>query len=126
MLTLIQSFISFFFKPIPKKKAPKVAPSKRKRGQGLPSTQTAVLQTTTQPAPTIVLDDDSQLEGDAVDMEIAAEQDEAGVMDEGKSAHDEATVSSVKGQAIEIAKEIGIRMTPHEEKLALGLFPKVF
>lgn len=85
-----------------------------------------MLHTTTQPAPTTAFDDDALLEADAVDMEITADQDEAGVMDEGKAAHDEATVNSVKGQAIELAKEMGIRMTPHEEKIALGLFPKVF
>ena len=90
------------------------------------STQTAVLHTTAQPAPAMVFDDDAPLEEDAVDMEIAADQDEAGVMDESKTAHDEATVNSVKGQAIEIAKGIGIGITPHEERVALGLFPKVF
>ena len=60
-----------------------------------------------------------------VDMEIAAEQDEAGVMDEGKSAHDEATVNSVKGQAIEVGRRLGLLLSPGDEKLALGLFPKV-
>ena len=81
--------------------------------------QTAVPQ----PAPTMAFDDDALLEADAVNMEITADQNEAGVMDEGKTAHNEATVNSVKGQTIELAKEMGIWMTPHEEKIALGLFP---
>lgn len=60
-----------------------------------------------------------------VDMEIAAEQDDAGIMDEGKAAHDEATINSVKGQAIEIGRGLGLLLSPGDEKLALGLFPRV-
>ena len=60
-----------------------------------------------------------------VDMEIAAEQDEAGIMDEGKAAHDEATLNSVKGQAIAIGRGLGLLLSPGDEKVALGLFPKV-
>lgn len=58
-------------------------------------------------------------------MEIAAEQDEASIMDEGKAAHDEATVNSVRGQAITIGHSLGLLLSPNDEKVALGLFPKV-
>lgn len=57
-------------------------------------------------------------------MEIAAEQDDASIMDEGKAAHDEATVNSVKGQAVEIGRGLGLLLSPGVEKVALGLFPK--
>ena len=83
---------------------------------------------TTQPAPDTICDrpqDDESPEGDMVDMEIAAEQDEAGIMDEGKAAHDKATLNSVKGQAIAIGHGLGLLLSPGNEKEALGLFPKV-
>jgi hypothetical protein len=58
-------------------------------------------------------------------MEIAAEQDEASIMDEGKAAHDEATVNSVKGQAITTGRDLGLLLSSDDEKIALGVFPKV-
>lgn len=58
-------------------------------------------------------------------MEIAAEQDEASIMDEGKAAHDEATVNFVKGQAISIGRELGLSLSSYDENTALGLFLKV-
>ena len=42
-------------------------------------------------------------------MEIAAEQDEVGIMDESKATHDEATVDSVEGHAF--SRGLGLLLT---------------
>ncbi|KAF8960348.1 hypothetical protein BDZ97DRAFT_1905934 [Flammula alnicola] len=124
-----QSFISFFFKPITRKKTPKVAPSKRKRAHRHVNAQNVALETSTDPAPIPVFnqfeDEDSERQTDTVDQELSADQDEQGVMDEGKAAHDEAAVNSVKGQAIAAARAMGLSLNPSQEKIALELFPKV-
>lgn len=45
--------------------------------------------------------------------------------DEAKDAHDQAAVNSIRAQAIEKARERGIVMTAEQERVALGIFPKV-
>lgn len=55
--------------------------------------------------------------------DFEADQDEASIMDEGKAAQHEATVNSVEGQANEFG--LGLPPSPGDEKVALGLFPKV-
>ena len=62
---------------------------------------------------------------DTVDSELATDQDEEGVVDEGKAAHGAETIKSVRGQAIAAARTMGINFTPDEEKIALNLFLKV-
>ena len=62
---------------------------------------------------------------DTVDKELAADQDEEGVMDEGKAAHDAEKVKLVRGQANLAARTMGMNLTTDEERVALDLFPKV-
>lgn len=53
--------------------------------------------------------------------ELEAEED----LDNGKVAHNKAVVRSVKQQVIAATKALNITFTPKEEKVALGIFPKV-
>jgi hypothetical protein len=105
----LKAFIAFFFKQPKKKAKVKVAPGKRKRGQPAPPPE---------PEPEL-----QEEEEDPVVAEVAV--DEEGIMDEGKAAHDEATIRSVRGQAIAEGLRRGLRMTAQDEDAALTLFPKV-
>ncbi|KAJ6619310.1 hypothetical protein B0H10DRAFT_1793912 [Mycena sp. CBHHK59/15] len=114
---LFQAFISFFFKQPKKKAQVKVATGvKRKQGQAT--------ATSAPPLPEPAVVPEVEHPDDRVVEEV--EVDEEGVMDEGKAAHDEATIRSIKGQAIaEASTKYGLQMTPHEERSALTIFPKV-
>lgn len=58
-------------------------------------------------------------------MQEAEESAAADGVDEAKTAHDQATVNSIKGQAIAQAwDKFLLRMTGKEEREALGLFTK--
>lgn len=110
-----------------------MAPSKHKRAHGQVAAQAVVIETMSLPPQTSVWDEDFEDDNkeneplvDMVDHELAGDQDEAGVMDEGKDAHNQATVNSVRGQATILAQEMGLLLTLNEEKVALELFPKVF
>ncbi|KAJ7829499.1 hypothetical protein B0H14DRAFT_2366569 [Mycena olivaceomarginata] len=108
-LNVPNAFIAFFFKQPKKKAKVKVAPGKRKRGQPAPPPE---------PEPEL-----QEEEEDPVVAEVTV--DEEGIMDEGKAAHDEATIRSVRGQAIAEGLRRGLQMTAQDEDAALTLFPKV-
>ncbi|KAJ6619855.1 hypothetical protein B0H10DRAFT_1792778 [Mycena sp. CBHHK59/15] len=105
----LKAFIAFFFKQPKKKAQVKVAPGKRKRGQPAPP-----------PEPEPERPEDEE---DPVVAEVAV--DEEGIMDEGKAAHDEATIRSVRGQAIAEGIRRGLLMKAEDKNAALTLFPKV-
>lgn len=57
---------------------------------------------------------------------LESDKDGDGVeIDEAKEVYDREVVTSVHIRAIEVMKNVGVRITPDEEKTALGLFPKV-
>lgn len=45
--------------------------------------------------------------------------------DSGQAVHDELVVKTLRGKAIEMMRKEDIRISPEEEKTALGLFPRV-
>lgn len=69
-------------------------------------------------------------EPDVVEEALLQDEEEcvaADEVDDAKAAHDQATVNSIKGQAILQAWEKRrLRMTAQEEREALGLFTKVY
>lgn len=69
-----------------------------------------------------ILNEDEQLPGSGEDGDRNVLDTE---VDEAKVAHDREVVTSVHARAIEEMKRLGISMTPDEERIALGLFPKV-
>ncbi|KAJ6547933.1 hypothetical protein DFH09DRAFT_926647 [Mycena vulgaris] len=106
----VQAFIAFFFKQPKRKTTPKVAPGKHKRN-AVPA-----------PAPAPVVEPEEEREGPVV-AEVA--EDEEGIMDEDKAAHDEETIRSVHKQAIAQAEQdYFLHMTMQEQSEALTLFPK--
>ncbi|KAJ7060829.1 hypothetical protein C8F01DRAFT_988053, partial [Mycena amicta] len=111
-------FIAFFFKQPKKKTQVKVAPGKRKRGAAGASAPAPAPEPEPEPET-----EQPEQEEDPVVAEVAI--DDEGVMDDGKAAHDEATIRSVRGQAIAEGIARGLRMTPEDDKAALSLFPKV-
>lgn len=88
-----------------------MAPGKRKRSR-----------TAAAPDPPPVIEPEEERD-DPIISEVAV--DEEGIMDEGKAAHDDATIRSVHKQAILTAEsEFFLHMTVAEEAQALTLFPK--
>src|SRR3954465_10149812 len=72
----------------------------------------------TENEPTVEEDDIAAEEEASLDAQV--EQD-----DEGQIAHDEATVKSMRDQAIQIMAAQGVRMSAQEKSEALKLFPAV-
>jgi esterase/lipase len=117
----MKAFISFFFQQPKKKKAVKVAPSKRKRGQAIPD----------------IMDQDEELVPHADEtsnnidetLEVVHEVGDdhiEGVLDDRKDAHDLEAVRSVKKQALALAaSDHQLTMDKQEERDALSVFPKV-
>jgi len=56
---------------------------------------------------------------------VGSGEDQDGVTNEAKEAHDREVVTSVHAWAVEAMRGVGVIVTPDEEKTALGLFPKV-
>ncbi|KAJ7019651.1 hypothetical protein C8F04DRAFT_975384 [Mycena alexandri] len=107
-LTHLQAFIAFFFKQPKKKSKVTVAPGKRKRGA--------------RDAPPVIQPEEEREDPVVADVAV----DEEGIMDEGKAAHDEATLTSIYGQAIhEAESKFALHMTVAEQTMALTIFPKV-
>ncbi|TFY79018.1 hypothetical protein EWM64_g4990 [Hericium alpestre] len=115
-------FISFYFKQ-PKKKstAKAVSGTKRKRQ---PTTQAAthVHDADTDENDELPAEDGNESANDGIDTDPADEDDPI----DGKLAHDETVTRTVRGKAIQMMKEeYDIMIGNQEEKMALGLFPKV-
>lgn len=72
-------------------------------------------------------DDLTPLEQEVLNEEqpVGSGENKDGETDEAKEAHDREVVTSVHARAIEAMRQVGISVTPDEEKTALGLFPKV-
>ncbi|KAJ6545063.1 hypothetical protein DFH09DRAFT_1509464, partial [Mycena vulgaris] len=108
---IAKAFIAFFFKQPKKKAKVTVAPGKRKRNRN-----------TAAPDPPPIIEPEEERD-DPIISEVAV--DEEGIMDEGKAAHDDATIRSVHKQAILTAEsEFFLHMTVAEEAQALTLSPR--
>ncbi|KAI0041493.1 hypothetical protein FA95DRAFT_1641654, partial [Auriscalpium vulgare] len=122
----------FFYRPVQRKKAVKVAAGGKrvKRGRA-PAAGTNTSDTTDIIVQQGTGTDDVDLT--EPERELLAEEgadndgaDGGGEVDPAKAAHDEAAVRSVKGQALlEAQAEHGIFLSAKELSVALGLFPKV-
>lgn len=117
-------FISFFFKrPKKKKKITIAAGSKRKRGH-----QRTVPASTVHIEQEVVLED-GESGSDNDEDAAAAEEEEANTnsesVDDGREAHDEALLKTIRGQAIRLMRDKGVVIDAEEEKMALQLFPRV-
>jgi hypothetical protein len=103
------------------------AGSKRKRGG---AHQRTVPAATVHAEEEIILDaGDEGDEGDDDEVDVAAEEvadttptDEA---DDGREAHDEAVLKTIRGKAIRLMQDKGITISAAEDKMALALFPRV-
>lgn len=111
----VKAFISFFFKQ-PAKKKKSVPVPKQKRGRNATTTQTVATETTSY-----------DLDGlDPVVQDLVEENEQMeSLLDPAKDAFDDATVRSIKGEALRLAPDYGIIIPERELQSALGLFPKV-
>lgn len=76
----------------------------------------------------IVLADGDESDGDSAE-DVAAEEvidtDPVDEGDDGREAHDEAVLKTMRGQAIRYMKDKGVVVSAAEEKMALTLFPRL-
>jgi hypothetical protein len=122
MLFFIDFYFIFFKCPKRKKKVNITADSKQKRGH-----QRTVPAVTAHAEEVIVLEDGDSGTKDADDA-AAAEEEELTPRDDeddGRQAHDEAVLKTMRGQAICLMKDKGISISVAEENMALQLFPRV-
>lgn len=123
----MQSFLTFFFKQYKRTKTVKVtAKSKRKRGH---TAGEGAAQTPSDPNlvnVTIVAAGDA-LDADEDELAKLAEEDDGEERDDdgGQEAHDKEVVSAVRKKATADMAAKGVFIAADEEKMALGVFPKV-
>ena len=121
----MKAFISFFFKKPKKKRSVKVAPSNPVHDGGAMSTMATGI------GQTVEWEDAAARTSTGVSDELQMAQEmeddeEEGVMDDGKAAHDAEAVSSVAQEAIALAQtKHQLKMTQQEERDASALFSKV-
>jgi hypothetical protein len=113
--SIIQIFISFFFKPQIRKKQVKVsAGTKCKRESS--SRAKEVIEEATELSVQPVHDEDIALIEDALEPPAA---------DDGQGVHDEQVVNNLRTRAIQAMADQGICILEEDNQTALGLFPKV-
>lgn len=87
----------------------------------------------TVPAATVHVEEEITLDagGDESDDEIDVAVEEiadtapSGEADDGREAHDQAVLKTIRGQAIRLMRDKRVTISAEEEKMALALFPRV-
>jgi hypothetical protein len=121
ILPSLQAFIQFFFKPLKRKKAVKVAKgTKRKR---------------TVQAPPVIEEEEDEAVLDEGDFLSTAEEEIAQVLDtpdpsepqteDAQEIHDTHIARSIRDKAIAYMRLKGVIIGEQENRTALGIFPKV-
>jgi hypothetical protein len=114
-------FLSFFWKVYVRKKVVKVGKgTKRKRGVDavISEIQTAVDD--------VVVNEGDDLTPEEEEIAAAIEDENDGVpADNGQQVHDEKVIQTLKVRAIADMANRGIKITPEQNKVAVGIFPKV-
>jgi hypothetical protein len=98
---------------------------KRKRGG---AHQRTVPTSTVHIEEEIILDAGDEESDNEIDVAVeeladAASTDDA---DDGREAHDEAVLKTIRGKAIRLMQDKHITISASEEKMALALFPRVW